>query len=512
MRVTVNPSIRTQLLAWLVIPILVLLLVGALLTYGLAIGLATDAYDKALLDSVYSVANCVQMRQNRVIVDLPPAALAILKDDIKDRVFYQVLDEKGQILSGDSVLPPPKIEPGIELTSADYRDGNINGEDVRIACIKYPLPGQRERYVYIQVAETLHGREHVGEEIMVGVILPQLAMVVISGLMLWFGVTRGLRPLNSVRDAVASRSPLDLRPISITYTPREVRPLVKAINDLLELLREDMQAQRRFVANAAHQLRTPLAGLKMQSELALRQSEPDEIRHALNLIHLGADRAARLANQLLALARAEPGAVDPELWQVLDLNSLAKNVCRELVTQALAENIDLGFEESEQTVTIRGDQASLHELLSNLIENAILYTQSGGHVTVRTLKRSSSDANQRSIVIVEDNGPGIALEEREKVFERFYRISDRGVTGSGLGLAIVREIAKIHSAEVRLDDGPSGVGTSIAIDFPFITASSSSESPSPGGQLKMLAHGQNSKAALSASAGAKSSDPGSVDK
>jgi two-component system sensor histidine kinase TctE len=197
-----------------------------------------------------------------------------------------------------------------------------------------------------------------------------------------------------------------------------------------------MQAQRRFVANAAHQLRTPLAGLKMQSELALRQSEPEEIMHALNLIHLGADRAARLANQLLALARAEPGAVDPDLWQVLDLNSLAKNVCRELVTQALAENIDLGFEESEQTVTIRGDEASLHELLSNLIENAILYTQAGGHVTVRTLKRSSADANHRSIVIVEDNGPGIAPEEREKVFERFYRISDRGVTGSGLGLAI----------------------------------------------------------------------------
>jgi two-component system sensor histidine kinase TctE len=508
MRVTVNPSIRTQLLAWLVIPILVLLLVGAGLTYGLAIGLATDAYDKALLDSVYSVANCVHIQQSRVIVDLPPAALAILKDDIKDRVFYQVLDERGHILSGDNVLPLPKLEPGVELTSADYRDGAINGEDVRIACIKYPLPGQREKFVYIQVAETLHGREQIGEQIMVGVILPQLAMVVISGLMLWFGVTRGLRPLNTVRDAVASRSPLDLRPISVANTPREVRPLVKAINDLLELLREDMQAQRRFVANAAHQLRTPIAGLKMQSELALRQSEPDEITHALNLIHLGADRAARLANQLLALARAEPGAVDPDLWQVMDLNSLAKNVCRELVTQALAENIDLGFEESEQIVTIRGDQASLHELLSNLIENAILYTQSGGHVTVRTLKRSSVDGNERSIVIVEDNGPGIAVEEREKVFERFYRISDRGVDGSGLGLAIVREIAKIHSAEVHLDVGPSGVGTSIAVDFPFV-AQVASETSTSGGQLKILSSGQSAKVALSVS-GAKAIDASSL--
>jgi len=467
MRVTVNPSIRTQLLAWLVIPILVLLLVGAGLTYGLAIGLATDAYDKALLDSVYSIANCVQLKQGLVVVDLPPAALAILKDDPKDRVFYQVLDEKCHVLSGDAVLSLPKVGPSDDLSSADYRDGTINGEDVRIALVKYPVPGQRDKFVYIQVAETLHGREQIGEQIMVNVILPQLAMVVISGLVLWFGVTRGLRPLATVRDAVASRSPLDLRPISVANTPREVRPLVKAINGLLDLLREDMQAQRRFVANAAHQLRTPIAGLKMQSELALRQSKPEEIRHALNLIHIGADRAARLANQLLALARAEPGAVDPELWQRLDLNILAKSVTRELVTQALVKNIDLGFEESKVPVMVRGDQASLYELLSNLIENAILYTQEGGHVTVRTLKNVDGDEQQRSIIIVEDNGPGISEDEREKVFERFYRITDRGVAGSGLGLAIVREIAKIHGAEVCLGDGPKGLGTAVTIDFPF---------------------------------------------
>jgi two-component system sensor histidine kinase TctE len=470
MRVHVNPSIRTQLLAWLVIPILVLLLVGAALTYGLAIGLATDAYDKALLDSVYSVANCVHYQDGpggHIVVDLPPAALAILKDDIKDRVFYQVLDEKLQLLSGDSVLPIPKVETMDDLTSADYRDGVISGEDIRIALIKYPVAKVRDRFVYIQVAETLHGREQIGEQILVGVILPQLAMVVISGLVLWFGVTRGLRPLAAVRDAVASRSPLDLRPIAVDNTPKEVRPLVQAINELLELLHEDMQAQRRFVANAAHQLRTPIAGLKMQSELALRQSKPEEIRHALNLINIGADRAARLANQLLALARAEPGAVDPGLWQRLDLNKLAKDVSRELVTQAIAKNIDLGFEESEIPVWIRGDQASLHELSSNLIENSILYTQSGGRITVRTFCKTGSGDEQRSCIAVEDNGPGIPAAEREKVFERFYRVSDRGVAGSGLGLAIVREIAKIHGADVQLGDGPGGVGTRVLIEFPF---------------------------------------------
>ncbi len=449
------------------IPILVLLLVGAGLIYGLAISLATDAYDKALLDSVYSVLNCVHLKNGQTIVDLPPQALAILRDDIKDRVYYQVTDEKGNLIAGDSVVPVPALHRNSDLASPDYYDSVIAGEDVRIALVRCPVPEQKNKWVYIQVAETVHSREEIGEKILINVILPQLAMVVISALVLWFGVTRGLRPLTSVRDAVAARSPLDLRPIALENTPREVRPLVQAINQLLELLREDIAKQRRFTANAAHQLRTPIAGLKMQSELALRQSNPEDIAHALNLIHVGAERAARLANQLLALARAEPGAVDAALWQKLDLNILAKEVCRELVSLALSKDIDLGFEEFEAPVMVQGDQASLHELISNLIENAVLYTPNGGHVTVRTLRRQTVDEHARSVLIVEDNGPGIAREEREKVFERFYRISDRGVSGTGLGLAIVSEIAKIHGAQVVLDDGPDCKGTSVAVDFPY---------------------------------------------
>jgi two-component system sensor histidine kinase TctE len=464
----VNPSIRTQLLAWLVIPILVLLLVGTGLMYGLAIELASDAYDKALVDSVYSVSACVEDVKNKIVVDLPPQALAILRDNPKDKVFYQVLDEKGHLIAGDACLPAPDLNERIDSTTAKFRDEKVKGEEVRIASINFALPGQKEEAVFIQVAETLKGREQIAEEILQRVLLPQLVMVFMSALIVWFGVTRGLHTLNNLRDAVASRTPSDLRPIPLDNVPREVRPLVHAINELLDRLREDLQAQRRFVANAAHQLRTPIAGLKTQSELALRQTDPADVRYALAQIHTAAERSARLTNQLLALARSEPGAVDSALWQAVDLQTVAKNASKELVSLALGKNIDLGFESSPASIFISGDHASLHEMASNIIENAVLYTPEGGHVTVR-VEASGQGADKRALLIVEDDGRGIAPDERERIFERFYRVSDRGVSGSGLGLAIVREIANVHKAQIIVSDGPDNQGTTVTIDFPAVS-------------------------------------------
>ncbi len=468
-RTRLNPSIRTQLLAWLVIPILVLLLVGAALTYGLAIRMATDAYDKALLDSVYSIGGCVKVKSGNLIVDIPPAVLAILKDNMKDRVMYQVLDDHHRIVAGDANLPLPDFEDQDSSDhSADYRDATIDGEPIRVASIKYQLPASPGTYLYIQVAETLHGREQIADEILIGTLTTQFVIVTLSGLVVLLGVRRGLRPLNNLRDAVASRTPIDLRPIAVESVPKEVQPLVTAINELLQRLQDDMQAQRRFVANAAHQLRTPIAGLKMQSELALRQNDPADVQHALVLIRTGAERAARLANQLLALARSEPGAVNSELWQPVDLNEVARNATKEFVPEAIRKNIDLGFEGTSHPVHVLGDQSSLHELAANLIDNAVLYTPSGGHVTVRIEPRREGSDKGSPELIVEDDGPGIPAEERERVFERFYRLLDRstGGSGSGLGLAIVREIANVHKADVQVCEGPAGVGASVKIIFP----------------------------------------------
>lgn len=471
-----NPSIRTQLLAWLVIPLLVLLLVGTGLCYGLAISLATDAYDKSLLDSTYAVANCVQARQGKVVLDLPPAALSLLKDDIKDHVYYQVLDQKGHLIAGDTNLPLPDLHERLDSTAADFRDDTAGGEDLRIASVHYQLPGRKNTSVLIQVAETMNGREQIADQILIGVVLPQLCMVLMSALVVWYGVSRGLRPLTAVRDAVAARNPSDMSALSLENAPKEVRPLVRAINDLLDRLNEDLQAQRRFVANAAHQLRTPIAGLKMQTELALRQKEPKDVQHALNLISTGADRAARLANQLLALARAEPGATDLTKWQPADLNFIARKATREFVPQALSKSIDLGFEAADKPIFVHGDSTSLHELAANLIENAVLYTKDNGHITVRVETKETEDKAKRALLIVEDNGPGIAQDERERVFERFYRIARPSVAGSGLGLAIVREIADTHGAVVSLNDGPGGVGTRAVVDFPLAPAVDDSHS------------------------------------
>ncbi|HEY9775464.1 MAG TPA: sensor histidine kinase N-terminal domain-containing protein [Planktothrix sp.] len=460
-----TPSIRTQLLFWLVIPILVLLLVGAGLSFGLAMSLATDAYDKALMDSVYTIARCVQRKGDKLTVDVPPATLAMLQDDITDKNFYQVLDQNLHLLAGDPGMPALNLNEDLKNELSACRDGTINGEQIRIASMKAQLPGEPQKFVYIQVGETLHQRERMADQILIGVIFPQFAILGLSALLVWFGVSRGLVPLSKLRDAVASRSPVDLSPLPIADVPKEVRPLVTAINELLERLQQDMQAQRRFIANAAHQLRTPIAGLKTQSELALRQKDTEEIQHALGLIHTGAERAARLANQLLALARTEPGAVDPALWRDVDLNLIGKNACKDFIHDALAKSIDLGFESCDQPAVVVGDGMSLRELISNLIHNAILYTQQGGSVTVR-IERSHVAGEEIANLVVEDNGPGIPAEERERVFERFYRLIDKQTAGSGLGLAIVREIAHLHGATVTLGEGPREQGARVTVRFP----------------------------------------------
>jgi len=461
-----TPSIRTQLLLWLVTPILVLLSVGDALSYGLAINLATDAYDKALVDSVYSIARCIQRKGDKITVELPPAALAILQDDINDKVYYQVLGTDLKLIAGDRNMPPLKNVAELVENASDCDDGTINGEQVRIAKLRIAVAGDPKKFVFVRVAETMHQREKIADQILIGIIAPQFGILALSALLVWFGVRRGLMPLSNLRDAVASRSAVHLSPIDVDNVPAEVRPLVTAINELLNRLQADIQAQRRFVANAAHQLRTPIAGLKTQTEVALRQTAPDDLRHALSLIHTGAERAARLANQLLALARAEPGALDSKLLQDCDLNTIGKNACREFVLQALAKNLDLGFEQSASPLSISGDEASLHELICNLIHNAIQYTQSGGKVTVR-VEGPCGNNSAFADLVVEDNGPGIPTEERERVFERFYRLIDRTVAGSGLGLAIVWEIAKLHHGEITVTDGPDGVGTLVRIHFPL---------------------------------------------
>jgi two-component system sensor histidine kinase TctE len=309
----------------------------------------------------------------------------------------------------------------------------------------------------VLVAETTNKRARAAREFLLTSMLPGLLIALATLLIVWFGVGRGLWPLTRLSEELKARSPRDLRPIDSAAAPEETRALVSALNGLLEELAQASRNQQRFLADAAHQLRTPLAGLQAHTELALAQPLPESCRVHLEHVHQATIRTARLANQLLALARAEPGARGGT--SDVNLRSVVEGEADAWVHEALARDVDLGFELA--TAPVKGDAMLLREALANLVHNAIQYSASGGRVTVRTGKRGGA-----SFAEVEDDGPGIAPQERERVLERFYRVPGTPGTGSGLGLAIVREIAGGHGARIELADGAGARGCRVALTFP----------------------------------------------
>jgi two-component system sensor histidine kinase TctE len=292
-------------------------------------------------------------------------------------------------------------------------------------------------------------------------VLPQGLLIVLAGLAVWYGVGRGLAPLSALRREIESRSERDLSALPEEQTPQEVRPLIHAINDLLARLGAAIATQQRFIADAAHQLRTPVAGIKTQTELALRQKRPDEVQATLKQLHNATEQTARLVNQLLSLARTEPVGGRVQNSEPVDLVRLARDATTEWVPRALDRKIDLGFDSPLDAARVEGDAFMLKEMLNNLLDNAVRYTQPGGQVTVRVEPAAGAMA-----LTVEDNGPGIPEPERERVFERFYRVLGSGADGCGLGLAIVREIALSHGGEASIAIGANGAGTVARIVLP----------------------------------------------
>jgi two-component system sensor histidine kinase TctE len=462
MSVARKSSIRKQLIGWLMIPIVSLCLVSAVGTYIIAIRITTQAYDAALIESARELANRLSIEGGKVTLDLPPAALAVFKEDNIDKFYYAALGSDGHLIAGDW-----DIMQSIKKWHSDqprFLDGKIDHHPVRIARLIVPLPMpaplQGKVKVSLFVAETILKRQALTNEILVAVVLPQLVLIALASLAVWFGVARGLAPLKAVQAAIARRTQWDLTPVEEVDAPVEIHPLVDAIDDLLSRLNKDIELQRRFVANAAHQLRTPLAGLKTQTELALRQQEISALQEVLKQIHRSIGNVTRLVNQLLSLAQIEPSGAQAVVHTELDLNSVVRDATKDLVPYALSNKIDLGFEGALRPLTIEGDSWAIREMVTNLIDNAIRYTQPGGKVTVKV------DANEFVELSVEDDGPGIPETERERVFERFYRVLGNRVGGSGLGLAIVKEIAQSHRAKVTIDTAGNGKGTLALVIFP----------------------------------------------
>jgi len=451
-------SLRAQLLSKLTLPLLFVVLLDAAASYFVAMHYTDLAYDRWLLDSVKSLTQEVHAQQNHVTFELPPIAVEVFRWDDVDKTFFKVESQAEGFMAGDADLPSPAINT---LTSNEpfFSNGEIAGHEVRIVSV-LTTPTPSSEHVLVSVAETLNKRRSMMTEILLAVVPPQFLLLFIVGFHVWTGVNRGLRPLNDLAAHLAQRSARDFNPILDADVPLEVRSLTHTINDLLQRLGSTLVTQQRFIENAAHQLRTPLAGLKLQAERARSADNPEAMKAALGHIKNAADRVAHLSTQLLVLARSESVSQSAPEFKPVDLVKLARESCMDWVTRALDRNIELGFDAPDAAVMVAGDAVLLRELLSNLLDNAICYGNSGGYINVGVR------ALPHAALIVEDDGPGISIIEQEKIFERFYRIQGSQGEGCGLGLAIVKEIADLHAARVTVVSGGQGrQGTRFEIVF-----------------------------------------------
>jgi two-component system sensor histidine kinase TctE len=446
-------SLKIRLLTLLILPLTAILLIGALAAYFLAWRPATAAYDQALADAALALAQRLHVQDGRLALDLPNQAEEVLRTDEFDTIYFYVRSTRGDFAAGDAGVPSSPLPA---RRAAIFFDGVYRGRPVRVAELLTPAA---DTNVTIQVAETTVKRDRLEYRLIVGVLVPQALLLLITGVLVWYAVGHGLAPLNRLQADIAGRSHRDLAPVDAAQAPEETRPLVDALNALLVRLREGRDAQRRFIADAAHQLRTPLAALRMQLELAQASPTQEDLNHTLAQLNTTVERTARLANQLLSLARAEPGALRLEAFTALDLRAVVSDAAEIGVQRALAKNIDLGFE--LLPAPVMAEPLLIRELFANILDNALIYTPDGGRITVYT----GSDGT-RSTLAIEDDGPGIAPEERDHVMERFYRARGASGTGSGLGLAIVSEIAEAHRAITRIEAGKLGVGTRVSVMFP----------------------------------------------
>lgn len=426
--------------------------------YSFADRFANDAYDEIMLNSADSIVARILETEHGLVVDLPPAARAILEHNDMDRFFYKVVTVGGKQLSADADLPLPPEAASLPHWKPKFTNGHVNGLNMRLCVIKVPVKGSETDEAIVIVAETLNARNHFAKEITLSIVVPQLFFILLSAIAVSVGVSHALLPLKNLRDSLRNRSQYDLTPISEDDTPNEVQPLVVAINELMIKLAQDLDAQRRFVGNAAHQLRTPLAGLKTYVALLKRKKQADTA-DLLDQLDVGMDRLNKLVGGLLSLAKAEPSANRSTDMITVDVNSIAGDITKALATEADAKNVKLELIGSSESPKIQGDPNRLQDLVSNLIDNAIAYAPRES--TVRVLV----DCRQQQVrLVIEDDGPGIPPDERDKVFERFYRVLGSGVEGSGLGLSIVKEIAIMHDATVAIE-GIEPTGTRFIVTF-----------------------------------------------
>lgn len=447
-------SIRMSLLKWLILPLLLVNFVGAGLSYWLAWIPAQIAFDQSLADAGWAMVPRLQEKDGQVEIHLSQQAEQVLRVDHFDAIYLAVRSGDGKLLAGDADFP---VLPTLAaLNEPTPYDGEMRGEPVRIVALQTTIGRQP---VFIGVAETLRKRNHIRSVIFLGLSLLEAVLAIVLIAIIWFAVSKGLLPLKKMQMDLNLRTHDDLSALDEQNVPLELGPVVKAINGMLNKVQIGAKGQQNFLANVAHQLRTPLAGFRTQLEWLLQKhADEPETAHSVKLMASSTERMIRQTNQLLALARAEPTKFEKERLEVVELHKLVEESIQHFVEEADKKAIDLGF--NLHTTRVMGDQFLLRDLIDNLIDNAIRYSPPEGTVTVHTIQGKDG-----GIFSVEDSGPGIDASEQELIFNRFYRIDDN-IAGNGLGLAIVRDITKDHGARITVESGPAG-GTIFSVYFPF---------------------------------------------
>jgi two-component system sensor histidine kinase TctE len=454
-------SLRQRLLLLLLPPILLLIAIWTWGAYAIVLHFANTAYDWALEDTVQALAGQVKFLDRKIEVNLPSAARQMLEFDRVDKVYFSVADSQNRQLIGNRILP---VRPGPDgsVNETRFYDDRLDGRAVRLVELRVPneIVGD---VLFVRIAETLHKREHLAKEVLIHILWPLLILLTGIVFLVWYGVGRGIAPLSRIRDAIAQRTHEDLSPLEETGLPAEVQEQVHVINDLMVRLGRTIEAQRRFIADATHQLRTPITVLRTQTELALRAENADEQRSLVTKMDTATARLVRLANQLLNLSRAEAGLVGIADFTLVEAGALIEDVVALLVPAALKKAIEVIVDIVEPVPEVRGDRQLLGEMLTNLVDNAIRYTQSGGRVEVKV-----RPVPERTLFIIADNGPVLPEPEREKVLQRFYRVVTVNSEGSGLGLAIAREIALLHGGSITLTPSMKcGTGLTVTVAIPI---------------------------------------------
>ncbi|MCH4562063.1 sensor histidine kinase N-terminal domain-containing protein [Halomonas sp. EGI 63088] len=443
--IEVDGTLKSRLAAWLLVTVSAL---GALLlieAYVSSQRAAERAYDSQLEAAALTIAEAVQWQEGRPVVEIPAAALQILATRHQERVFYAVLDADGQRVSTNLDFPIPADGREQVAEQPVWTNADTPGAGWRLHGREFDSAGwETQDPVQIWVGHTLAGREALAGELFERAVTRFLVMVLLAGLLMLLAMRVALTPMRRLRQLLRQREADDMRPFD-ARVPEEMRELAETLDTLFARQRESRDALLRFTADASHQLKTPLAGLQSTSELALKSPRPDEWRRALAAVHGGAERTSRLANQLLSLARLRHVADGSEMRR-LDLAALLRETVLDWAERDVAGDHDLGLAELPGTsLFIHGEPWALRELLGNLIDNALRYTPPGSMITLGLVRQAGEVE-----LFIEDDGPGVAPEVRERLHQPFERGGRQDTRGSGLGLAIVDSIARRHGARLSL--------------------------------------------------------------